>query len=139
MDLSSVEEQLKRGLYKNAPELARDIRLTFSNALVYNRPRNPIHDAVSQCSETHARCVLGSSTKCSSLCGAFQALVVLSIFEGVWDKLCTLYPQSGDCESLEEQWQLRTDDGSESGSVSAALVGFRHFALNDLCIGDYVP
>src|SRR3546814_4471477 len=75
MDLGTAEERLKRGLYNNAPELAHDIRLTFSNALSYNRPHNPIHDAVMQhalharLSEQNTANSVADSSLCSGTCG----------------------------------------------------------------------
>ncbi|CAN6553292.1 unnamed protein product [Malus baccata var. baccata] len=43
MDLGTVKAKLQKDLYFSAEEFAGDVRLTFSNAMLYNPPGNPFH------------------------------------------------------------------------------------------------
>lgn len=43
MDLGTIKNKLKRKLYSSTHEFAADVRLTFSNAMSYNPPDNPVH------------------------------------------------------------------------------------------------
>lgn len=43
MDLGTVNTNLKNGVYKNPLEFAAHVRLTFSNAMLFNRPEHSIH------------------------------------------------------------------------------------------------
>ncbi|XP_068319951.1 transcription factor GTE12-like isoform X1 [Pyrus communis] len=43
MDLGTVKSKLQKDLYFSAEEFAADVRLTFSNAMLYNPPGNPFH------------------------------------------------------------------------------------------------
>lgn len=43
MDLSTIEHKLNEGLYVNADEFEKDIRLTFSNCYVYNSSTLPVY------------------------------------------------------------------------------------------------
>ncbi|KAM5587800.1 transcription factor GTE12-like [Rosa sericea] len=43
MDLGTIKSKLDRNLYFGAGEFAADVRLTFSNAMLYNPPGNPFH------------------------------------------------------------------------------------------------
>lgn len=43
MDLGMVKSKLQKDLYCNAEAFAGDVRLTFSNAMLYNPPGNPFH------------------------------------------------------------------------------------------------
>ncbi|XP_038882482.1 transcription factor GTE12 isoform X2 [Benincasa hispida] len=43
MDLGTVKSKLERNLYQASEEFAADIRLTFSNAMLYNPPGNHVH------------------------------------------------------------------------------------------------
>ncbi|XP_004293652.1 PREDICTED: transcription factor GTE8-like [Fragaria vesca subsp. vesca] len=43
MDLGTIKLKLDRNLYFGAGEFASDVRLTFSNAMLYNPPGNPFH------------------------------------------------------------------------------------------------
>ncbi|KAM1138670.1 hypothetical protein COP2_037596 [Malus domestica] len=43
MDLGTVKSKLQKDLYLSAEEFAADVRLTFSNAMLYNPPGNPFH------------------------------------------------------------------------------------------------
>jgi hypothetical protein len=45
MDLGTVRNNLKTHMYSNILELARDVRLTFDNALRFNPPGHPVHEA----------------------------------------------------------------------------------------------
>jgi len=45
MDLGTVRNNLKTHIYSNILELARDVRLTFDNALRFNPPGHPVHEA----------------------------------------------------------------------------------------------
>ena len=42
MDLSKVESRLFDGFYPNAHTFARDVRLTFQNALTFNAPEDEV-------------------------------------------------------------------------------------------------
>lgn len=44
MDLSTVRNNLKRGLYNSSQEAAADVRLIFMNAMTYNTPGSQIYD-----------------------------------------------------------------------------------------------
>ncbi|XP_022978679.1 transcription factor GTE10-like isoform X2 [Cucurbita maxima] len=43
MDLGTVKSKLERNMYRASEEFAADIRLTFSNAMLYNPPGNHVH------------------------------------------------------------------------------------------------
>ncbi|KAM7524939.1 hypothetical protein LguiA_014841 [Lonicera macranthoides] len=43
MDLGTIKSKLDRNLYFTVEEFAADVRLTFSNAMVYNPPSNGVH------------------------------------------------------------------------------------------------
>ncbi|CAA3004359.1 transcription factor GTE12 [Olea europaea subsp. europaea] len=44
MDLGTIKQKLERDTYFNAEEFASDVRLTFSNAMLYNPPGNYVHN-----------------------------------------------------------------------------------------------
>lgn len=43
MDLGTVRSKLEKSLYSGTDEFAADVRLTFSNAMLYNPPTNDVH------------------------------------------------------------------------------------------------
>lgn len=43
MDLGTIKSKLDRNMYFTVEELAADVRLTFSNAMMYNPPSNGVH------------------------------------------------------------------------------------------------
>lgn len=43
MDLGTIKSKLEKNLYFRAEEFADDVRLTFSNAMIYNPPSNNVH------------------------------------------------------------------------------------------------
>ncbi|XP_008225392.1 PREDICTED: transcription factor GTE12 isoform X3 [Prunus mume] len=43
MDLGTIKSKLEKNMYRNTEEFAADVRLTFSNAMVYNPPANIFH------------------------------------------------------------------------------------------------
>ncbi|XP_065879278.1 transcription factor GTE12 isoform X2 [Euphorbia lathyris] len=43
MDLGTISSKLERSLYCGTDEFAADVRLTFSNAMLYNPPTNYVH------------------------------------------------------------------------------------------------
>ncbi|XP_048329278.1 transcription factor GTE11 isoform X2 [Ziziphus jujuba] len=43
MDLGTVKSKLEKNMYSRADEFADDVRLTFSNAMLYNPPSNVVH------------------------------------------------------------------------------------------------
>jgi len=43
MDLGTIENNINRGVYKNAHEYARDVRLVWSNAKLYNQEGSGIY------------------------------------------------------------------------------------------------
>ncbi|GAV82237.1 Bromodomain domain-containing protein [Cephalotus follicularis] len=43
MDLGTVKSKLQKNVYAGMEEFAADVRLTFSNALLYNPPGNEVH------------------------------------------------------------------------------------------------
>ncbi|PQQ01610.1 transcription factor GTE12 isoform X1 [Prunus yedoensis var. nudiflora] len=43
MDLGTIKSKLEKNMYHNTEEFAADVRLTFSNAMVYNPPANIFH------------------------------------------------------------------------------------------------
>ncbi|KAL5577084.1 hypothetical protein UlMin_018783 [Ulmus minor] len=43
MDLGTVKSKLEKDMYSSIEEFAADIRLTFSNAMLYNPPANDVH------------------------------------------------------------------------------------------------
>ncbi|KAK9267193.1 hypothetical protein L1049_009613 [Liquidambar formosana] len=43
MDLGTIKSKLEKNLYFGAEEFADDVRLTFSNAMIYNPPSNNVH------------------------------------------------------------------------------------------------
>lgn len=43
MDLSTVKRNIECGSYENPMEYAKDVRLTFTNAMVYNKPDHLVH------------------------------------------------------------------------------------------------
>lgn len=43
MDLGTVKSKLEKNIYCCADEFAADVRLTFSNAMLYNPPSNAVH------------------------------------------------------------------------------------------------
>ncbi|KAF9620866.1 hypothetical protein IFM89_015107 [Coptis chinensis] len=43
MDLGTIKSKLENSLYSNTDEFAADVRLTFSNAMLYNPPSNNFH------------------------------------------------------------------------------------------------
>lgn len=43
MDLGTIKSKLDRNMYFGPGEFADDVRLTFSNAMLYNPPGNPFH------------------------------------------------------------------------------------------------
>ena len=45
MDLGTVRQKLKSHQYKHMLELVQDVRLTFDNALLFNPPGHPVHEA----------------------------------------------------------------------------------------------
>ncbi|CAK8530847.1 unnamed protein product [Lathyrus sativus] len=43
MDLGTIKSKLEKNIYHNKEEFAADVRLTFSNAMTYNPPKNDVH------------------------------------------------------------------------------------------------
>ncbi|XP_059669350.1 transcription factor GTE8-like [Cornus florida] len=43
MDLGTIKTKLEKNLYSSAEEFASDVKLTFSNAMLYNPPDNYVH------------------------------------------------------------------------------------------------
>jgi len=43
MDLGTINKKLHDGCYRNPEDFAFDVRLTFSNAMVYNNPNHDVH------------------------------------------------------------------------------------------------
>lgn len=43
MDLGTIKSKLEKSMYLMAEEFAADVRLTFSNAMLYNPPANNVH------------------------------------------------------------------------------------------------
>ncbi|XP_059666477.1 transcription factor GTE12-like [Cornus florida] len=43
MDLGTIKTKLEKNLYSSAAEFASDVKLTFSNAMLYNPPDNYVH------------------------------------------------------------------------------------------------
>ena len=43
MDLGTIKSKLEKNIYFGAGEFAADVRLTFSNAMLYNPPDNVVH------------------------------------------------------------------------------------------------
>ena len=44
----TVKNKLEGGLYNTAEEFAEDVKLVFSNSMIYNPPESPVHvDALS--------------------------------------------------------------------------------------------
>lgn len=43
MDLGTIKSKLEKNIYFGAEEFAADVRLTFSNAMLYNPPTNEVH------------------------------------------------------------------------------------------------
>lgn len=43
MDLGTIKSKLERNMYFGNEDFAADVRLTFSNAMVYNPPENRVH------------------------------------------------------------------------------------------------
>lgn len=50
MDLGTVKKKLTNRQYASIDEFAADVRLTFSNALTYNPPGNPVHGVAEELS-----------------------------------------------------------------------------------------
>ncbi|KAK4802068.1 hypothetical protein SAY86_000271 [Trapa natans] len=48
MDLGTVKSKLEKNLYHGIEEFATDVRLTFSNAMLYNPPGNDVHRMADQ-------------------------------------------------------------------------------------------
>ncbi len=48
MDLGTIKKSLLTNVYHSHVEVARDIRLVFRNACLYNPPRHPVHEAAKQ-------------------------------------------------------------------------------------------
>lgn len=48
MDLGSVKRRLHAVAYESRQKVAEDIRLVFSNAMLYNPPSNPVHKAAKE-------------------------------------------------------------------------------------------
>lgn len=48
MDLGTIKQKLERDTYFNAEEFASDVRLTFSNAMLYNPPGNYVHNSAKE-------------------------------------------------------------------------------------------
>lgn len=48
MDLGTIKSKLAGNRYSNAEEFASDIKLTFSNAMLYNPSDNPVHQMAKQ-------------------------------------------------------------------------------------------
>lgn len=51
MDLSTVKDNLDKGLYKNHSEAAEDVRLIFTNAMTYNLPESRVYTHAKSLSE----------------------------------------------------------------------------------------
>lgn len=51
MDLGTVKSKLERNMYRASEEFAADIRLTFSNAMLYNPPANYVHKMAKELNE----------------------------------------------------------------------------------------
>ncbi|GJN07269.1 hypothetical protein PR202_ga25088 [Eleusine coracana subsp. coracana] len=51
MDLGTVKKKLTNRKYTNIDEFAADVRLTFSNAMTYNPPGNPVHTVAKELNE----------------------------------------------------------------------------------------
>ncbi|KAG7536177.1 Bromodomain [Arabidopsis suecica] len=51
MDLGTVKSKLLKNVYSNADEFASDVRLTFSNAMLYNPPGNEVHTIAKEIKE----------------------------------------------------------------------------------------
>lgn len=45
MDLGTIKSKLEGNMYSGAEEFAADVRLTFSNAMLYNPPENRVHES----------------------------------------------------------------------------------------------
>ncbi|CAE6215726.1 unnamed protein product [Arabidopsis arenosa] len=51
MDLGTVKSKLLKNVYGNEDEFAADVRLTFSNAMLYNPPGNEVHTIAKEIKE----------------------------------------------------------------------------------------
>ncbi|KAL2491888.1 transcription factor GTE9-like [Abeliophyllum distichum] len=55
MDLGTIRRKLEENIYFDAKEFASDVRLTFSNALLYNPPGNYVHNFAKELSDVFSR------------------------------------------------------------------------------------
>ncbi|KAL2494609.1 Transcription factor GTE8 [Forsythia ovata] len=55
MDLGTIKRKLEDNMYFDAEEFARDVRLTFSNAILYNPPGNFVHNFAKELSDVFSR------------------------------------------------------------------------------------
>ncbi|KAK3030144.1 hypothetical protein RJ639_037665 [Escallonia herrerae] len=51
MDLGTIKANLEKDMYKTAENFSADVRLTFSNAMLYNPPSNDVHLMASKLSD----------------------------------------------------------------------------------------
>lgn len=51
MDLGTIKSKLLKNAYSNADEFAADVRLTFTNAMLYNPPENSVHKVAKELKE----------------------------------------------------------------------------------------
>ncbi|KAK3179231.1 hypothetical protein Dsin_020703 [Dipteronia sinensis] len=48
MDLGTIKSKLNKNIYSEAKEFVADVRLTFSNAMLYNPPENDVHQMAAE-------------------------------------------------------------------------------------------
>lgn len=55
MDLGTIKRKLEGNMYFSADEFAADVRLTFSNAMLYNPPGNEVHNCAKKLDANFSR------------------------------------------------------------------------------------
>ena len=78
MDLGTVLNKLKRGEYNSPAEMAADVRLTFDNAMKYNRDDSSIHQISKNLKAVSILIPLSQTETNTQNC--FQLFTTISLF-----------------------------------------------------------
>lgn len=68
MDLGTIKSKLEKDMYSDIEEFASDVKLTFSNAMLYNPPANLVHKMAKQLNQIFEMRWKTVSEKCNMEC-----------------------------------------------------------------------
>ncbi|KAK2995563.1 hypothetical protein RJ640_014960 [Escallonia rubra] len=131
MDLGTIKANLEKDVYLRAEDFAADVRLTFSNAMLYNPPSNGVHlmaRTLSEIFDARWKSQEGEISKAQNSTGRTSC--------GAISTKSTLASQCGSCGTVVSQHRVRYDgcvptSTSSPGNLSSEIpLGQRHAASN---------